>query len=107
MMIELIQNVALLMALAVGAHLFAGRLEGRAAEYRLAMGFLFGMAGIAGMMVPMQFAPGVQYDGRSIILSLAGVFFGPLAAAVSALMCAVYRLHLGGAVCGRGGGRYS
>ena len=97
MILELIQNVALLVTLATGLHILAGRLEGRAGEYRILMGLLFGVTGIAGMMTPMQFAPGVIYDGRSIVLSLAGLFCGPLAATLSALLCAAYRLYLGGA----------
>jgi len=65
--------------------------------YHLAAGVLFGAVGIAGMMMPMHFAPGVFYDGRSIVLSLAGLFGGPMAAGLAALMCGAYRWNLGGA----------
>ncbi|MBN1342270.1 MAG: PAS domain S-box protein [Phycisphaerae bacterium] len=97
MVLELMHNVALLVALAVGLQILARRMEDRPALYGLSTGLLFGVAGIVGMMTPMHFAPGVIYDGRSIVLSLAGLFGGPLAAAVSAVMCGAYRLHLGGA----------
>ncbi len=94
---DLIQNVALLVVLGVGLQLVARRLEKYPVLHGAATGLLFGAAGIAGMMTPMHFAPGVIYDGRSIVLSLAGLFGGPMAAVVSAVMCGGYRLHLGGA----------
>src|SRR5660398_209271 len=40
---------------------------------------------------------GVIYDGRSIVLGLAGLFGGPVTAVVAALMSGAYRLYLGGA----------
>lgn len=93
----LIQNISLLVTLVVGLQMLARRLKQRSMLYRLASGVLFGAVGIAGMMMPMHFAPGVFYDGRSIILSLAGLFGGPVAAALATLLCGVYRVHLGGA----------
>ncbi|GMV94962.1 MAG: hypothetical protein AMXMBFR82_47400 [Candidatus Hydrogenedentota bacterium] len=97
MWLDLIQNIALLVALGVGLHLLAQWLEHRRVEYRIAAGLLFGVAGIIGMMTPVQFAPGVIYDGRSIVLSLAGLFGGLVPATVAAAMCAAYRMYLGGA----------
>ncbi len=104
MILELIQNVAFLVALAVSLQILARRLAGRPMLYGLSTGFLFGVAGIAGMMTPMHFAPGVIYDGRSIVLSLAGLFGGPAAGLLAGAVCAVYRAHLGGpgAVAGVG-----
>jgi two-component system, cell cycle sensor histidine kinase and response regulator CckA len=97
MVLELIQNVAFLVALAVGLQMLARRMEGRPVLYGLVTGLLFGGVGIIGMMTPMHFAPGVIYDGRSIVLSLAGLFGSPIAAAIAAVMCGVYRVNLGGA----------
>ncbi|RJO64963.1 MAG: PAS domain-containing protein [Myxococcales bacterium] len=97
MILELIQNVALLVTLAVGLQILARRFEGRPLLYGLTTGVLFGAVGIAGMMTPMRFSPGVIYDGRSIVLSLAGLFGGPIAAIPAAVLCGAYRMHLGGA----------
>lgn len=96
MILELIQNIALLVTLAVGLQILARRFESQPTLYGLATGVLFGVVGIAGMMTPMHYAPGVIYDGRSIVLSLAGLFGGPVAAIPAAIMCAAYRIHLGG-----------
>ena len=94
--LDLIHNVTLLVALAVGFQMVGRRLEERSTAYRLTVGLLFGAVGLMGMMTPVRFAPGVIYDGRSIVLSLAGLFCGP-AALLAAAMCAAYRLFLGGA----------
>lgn len=95
--LQLVQNLALLVMLAVGLQMLAARMERWPMLYRVATGLLFGTVGIVGMMTPMRFAPGVIYDGRSIVLSLAGLFGGPIAAALATVMCGTYRLHLGGA----------
>ncbi len=95
--LELVQNISLLVTLAVGLHTLARRLPQRSMVYRFVAGLLFGAVGVAGMMMPMRFAPGVIYDGRSIVLSLAGLFGGPVAAALAAVTCGIYRFQLGGA----------
>jgi len=96
LVLDLVRNIALLVTLAVGLRMLARRTEGRPVLYGIVTGLLFGAVGIIGMMTPMHFAPGVIYDGRSIVLSLAGLFGSPIAAVIAAVMCCVYRVHLGG-----------
>lgn len=97
MILELLQNVALLVALSVGLQLLAQRIDRPGLWYSLAAGILFGMVGVVAMMTPLHFAPGIIYDGRSIIVSLAGFTGGPVTATVAAALCIIYRLYLGGA----------
>ncbi|MEE4240993.1 MAG: PAS domain S-box protein [Desulfopila sp.] len=97
MLIDLIQNIALLVMLAVALQMLTQRFAGRSLFYRVLTGLLFGGVGILVMMTPVHFAPGVIYDGRSIVLSLAGLFGGGLPAALAAVVSGAYRLHLGGA----------
>lgn len=97
MLIDLIQNIALIVMLAVGLQFMARRLQDRFGIHRLIEGLLFGLVGVLGMMTPIHFAPGVIYDGRSIVLSLAGLFGGPFPALVGASICGWYRWNLGGA----------
>lgn len=49
------------------------------------------------MLTPMEFVPGVIYDGRSIILGAAGYMGGWIPAVISALISGGFRLYLGGA----------
>lgn len=63
---------------------------------RIVSGVLFGLVALLGMLNPVKIDPGLIYDGRSIILVVAGIFSGPLAAAIAAVICIAYRLWLGG-----------
>jgi LytS/YehU family sensor histidine kinase len=95
-LLRLIQNIALLAMLAIGLQILAQRIKSRPAELHIAEGLLFGLACIVGMMAPVHFAPGIIYDGRSLVLSLAGLFSGPIPDIIAALISGAYRLYLGG-----------
>jgi two-component sensor histidine kinase len=57
---------------------------------------LFGSAALLGMLKALNFGPGLIFDGRSVMVSLCALYFGPWAALVSASMVVVYRLSIGG-----------
>lgn len=95
--IELIQNTALLVAFITIYQIASSRNKKTVFMQTLFFGFLFGAAGIAGMISPVQYADGVIFDGRSIVLFVAGMFGGPIVAALSALIIGAFRLWLGGA----------
>ena len=100
--VTLIQNVALLVALMAVYQVVLRHRWRHAGVLHLLSGLLFGGACVIGMMTPLRFAPGIIFDGRSIILSVAGLFGGPLTAAVAAAIAGAYRLWLGGAGAGVG-----
>ena len=94
--VDLIYNLALLAALSV----FSGFLENRFRRPKLELvmqGLLFGCVAVVGMLRPLNLAPGVFFDGRSVMLSLCGLLFGPLAVGVAAAVAGACRLYLGGA----------
>ncbi|MFU2488683.1 EAL domain-containing protein [Thauera sp. WH-1] len=96
MILELIQTVALLLALSL-LHGFSMRAF--AARPRLcetASGLIFGLVCVVGMMLPITLAPGVIVDGRSVLLSMAALFGGPLTGLVAGAIAGAYRLWLGG-----------
>ena len=93
---ELIDNIALLMALGIVHSVVARRLEHDSRSYKIILGLAFGSIAAIGMTVPLTFAPGVIVDGRSVLISLAGLFGGPLAAGLSALIASAFRIWLGG-----------
>ena len=95
--LSLIQNFALLVALAALYQRIGARVQQSTTQYRILSGLLFGAVALVGMATPVRFLPGIIFDGRSIILTVAGVFGGPVVAGVAAAVCASYRLVLGGA----------
>jgi signal transduction histidine kinase len=96
MALTLALNIALLVALTV-VHQWVVRRWREWTVVRLVVsGLLFGSIAVLGMLTPFRPAPGIQYDGRSIILAVAGVFGGPVVAAVAATIAAAFRLTLGG-----------
>jgi len=93
--LELTYNLALLVALSV--------ISGFIRQHRrflmwkpILQGLLFGGAAVLGMMKPLVLGPGLIFDGRSVMLSVCGLFFGPVAVAVAAGMALLYRILLGG-----------
>jgi PAS domain S-box-containing protein len=96
MILDLVHNLALLMALAAASQVIAARWQVRRLTSQILHGLLFGAVGVVGMMTPVHFQPGIIFDGRSIILSVAGLLGGPIVALLAALMCGAYRLWLGG-----------
>jgi PAS domain S-box-containing protein len=94
--IQLVQNVGLLVAL-VAVHGQIIRYWKRSAfSSQVVSGFLFGCVALIGMMAPVHLTPGVIFDGRSIVLSVAGLFGGPVTAGIAAILSVAYRLWLGG-----------
>ncbi|MRR57748.1 MAG: response regulator [Deltaproteobacteria bacterium] len=59
-------------------------------------GAVLGVIGIAVMVSPWQWYPGIIFDTRSVLLSVSGLFFGAIPTLVAMGMTAAYRIHLGG-----------
>ncbi len=93
--IELVFNIAILVALSLISGFIRQREESPTREAVL-QGLLFGAAAVIGMYRPMVLGPGLIFDGRSVMISLGALYFGPLAALVSAAVSLPYRWHLGG-----------
>jgi PAS domain S-box-containing protein len=97
MFIELVKGVALLLALCFlhGFNIRLWRQHPRTGQ--VFSGILFGTICVVGMLIPVVLMPGVIFDARSVVLSMAGLFGGPLVACIAAAMAAAGRLWLGGA----------
>ena len=93
--IDLVYNLALLVALSMVSGLLKQHWDAKGWR-DLLRGLLFGGASVVAMMRPVVLSQGLIIDGRSIMISVCGLFFGPLAVAVAAGMAALYRLSLGG-----------
>ncbi|MCX8202129.1 MAG: PAS domain S-box protein, partial [Candidatus Caldarchaeum sp.] len=94
--IDLVHNLALLVALSILSGFVHKRWPGHTWPGVLLQGFLFGTVAILGMMRPLVLGPGLIFDGRSIIISLCALFFGHQAVGLTCALAAAYRLMLGG-----------
>jgi len=96
MIVTLFNNIAFLIALIAAGQFVVSRFEAHSSHRRVLLGVLFGGAALLGMLNPVNFAPGLIFDGRSIVLSVAGVVGGGVVAAIAAGIAAIYRYQLGG-----------
>lgn len=94
---DLFHNATLLLALALVHNLVLARLPQERLSRGVLDGILFGLVAIAGMLYPVTLMPGVIFDGRSVVISMAGLFGGALSAGIAALLAGAYRAWLGGA----------
>jgi len=101
--IALVHNAALLMALVLVYDLTVRRypqLPDRKSQ--LALGLVLGLMGVGVMLAPFELVPGIVFDTRSVLLALAGLFFGVIPTAVAVVLTAIFRLSQGGAAAWTG-----
>ena len=96
MTLELIKAAALLLALSMLQGLIARYWRDNKAVEQVLSGGLFGGICVIGMMLPIEVVPGVIFDPRSVILSMAGLFGGTLVSLIAATIAGGYRIWLGG-----------
>lgn len=96
MLLDLIQNIALLITLCwlhgmimryLGSHERLGKICG---------GILFGAVAIVAMQTPLVLVEGLIFDGRTVVLSMAAFFGGPLVGVIAGSMAGLFRLWIGG-----------
>lgn len=96
MLIPLINNIAFLIALAATGLIVISRSYKNPLNRQIQLGLLFGGVAVMGMANPVSFAPGVFFDGRSIVLSVVGVVGGGVPTLIAAVIASLYRYQLGG-----------
>ena len=96
MIAEFAKAASLLLSLCLLYAFIAQRWPYEELTGRILAGVLFGVICVIGMESPVMVAPGVIFDPRSVIISLSGVFGGPIAGVVAGAIAAGYRLYLGG-----------
>jgi len=93
--LDIVFNLGILVSISILAGFI--NIEKRFYKYKiLFQGVLFGTAAILGMLNPLVLAPGLIFDGRSVMLSICGFYFGPIAAAIAAVMALTLRIYQGG-----------
>lgn len=94
--LQLLNNIALLVSLSFVHSMIMRRRQKDSLAYQVVSGLLFGGVALVGMLAPLKLTNGIIFDGRSIVISIAGLFGGPVTAGIAALMAAAYRWWLGG-----------
>ena len=92
----LINNITLIISLSILYRFIVRRWKYGSRTGQVISGFLFGAVAVVGMLNPLIVSPGLIFDGRSIIISIAGFIGGWVTALIAALMGVIYRVWLGG-----------
>nr|HPO51059.1 LytS/YhcK type 5TM receptor domain-containing protein [Spirochaetota bacterium] len=94
--LEFIYNFGIILSVCVLSGLVAQHFNDKIINPIL-NGSLFAFAALIGMINPVIVSKGLIFDGRSIIISVAGLFFGPIPAAFPTMASAFLRILQGGA----------
>jgi len=96
--VTLVQNAALLLAMALVYEIV---LDPQCIPFtqvrQVVVGVLIGVIGLVIMLTPFEYVPGIVFDTRSVLLGVAGLFFGAIPTAVAMALTAAMRLSRGGA----------
>ncbi len=95
--IGLIQNIAILLTFSMLYDLFWERNErSRNIVLKLGAGIVLGCIGIILILSPWTLRTGIFFDTRSVMLCVAGLFFGPVPTLIAMFIVGLYRFILGG-----------
>lgn len=93
----LIDNAALLLVTALVFDVLKIRWQTRlVGVQRILIGSIIGIICILLMLSPWNFAPGIIFDTRSILLSISGLFFGLVPTIIAMVMASIFRFMQGG-----------
>lgn len=93
----LLQNVAILLTFSMLYDYFWVRSPKlKSLLSKVGIGLIVGFYGVLLMLTPWTFIEGVLFDTRSVLLSISGLFFGPIVTFVAMIIVSIYRLMLGG-----------
>ena len=96
MIISLINGATLLLALCWMHAFITRRWDKQSTAIQLVLGLLFGAICVISMLNAISPESGMYFDGRSVVLSMAALFNGPLVACIAGLIAAIYRIWVGG-----------
>ncbi len=96
LIIELIHNLALLVAISVLSGIVTRYTPNKPLNRQVLHGLLFGLAAVAGILDPVVLTEGLFFDGRSVVISISTLFFGPFSGFVTALLPFILRAWIGG-----------
>jgi len=95
--IGLIRNIAILLTFSIlYDHFWASRIKPKTILFKLTAGVFLGAVVIILILTPWNYNEGVFFDTRSVMLSISGLFFGPIPTIMAMIIASFYRLLIGG-----------
>lgn len=96
-LLGLVRNIAILLTFSMLYDYFWSRNKYQKTFLsKICAGVVLGGIGIVLILTPWHFVPGIFFDTRSVMLSIVGLFFGPVPAITAMAITAVYRIYIGG-----------
>lgn len=96
-LLGLIQNAALLLAFSMLYDYFwASNRKKITILFQIIAGVIVGLMAITLIMTTWTFRQGLFFDTRSVLMSVTGLFMGPITTIVAVIVAAGYRLYIGG-----------
>lgn len=96
LIINIIYNASLLLALFLVYTTIQTKTIKPTGVYKIVVGIVFGLVGVAIMFNPHKLEPGVFLDGRSVLIGITGMFMGAVPAAIVSAITIAYRIYTGG-----------
>lgn len=93
---DLLYNLSALVAISVLSGFIDLRFSPFQWKGKVLQGLLFGGAALIGMHYPFVLTEGIIFDGRSVVISMAAAFFGPVSGAIAAILALFYRYFVVG-----------
>jgi len=90
-------NTTLLLTISIIYSALSAGKRGKRKSYDFILGLLIGIVGILLMINTVDFAPGIIFDTRSILVSVSGLFFGFIPTVTAVSLISIFRIVLGGA----------
>jgi len=95
--IELLQNTAILLAFAMLYENFWIKDDNyKSLVKKILIGLILSGIGVVLMFTPWSWVPGIVFDTRSVMISVSGLFFGPIPTIITMFITSTVRLIIGG-----------
>lgn len=96
-LIGLLQNAALLIAFSMlYQNVWIKNEATKSISAKIIVGLVLSSIGIILMSTPWMMVPGIAFDMRSVLLSVSGLFFGPIPTIIAMLVTGIVRIAIGG-----------
>ena len=98
LLLSLLQNIAVMVTFTMlYDYLWARNKRFRSLIFKIIAGFVIGLIGVILILTSWNLQERLIFDSRSILLSISGLFLGPIPTIIATVITALYRISLGGA----------